>query len=274
MKINIKRSVILAGWVVLMPYACNRDKSSSVNPAEAVVSVTQAHLYHYVIFREAEYAWGAAHRNGYTELPMSDTDGHGQRTITYRTTESGKSEVEAAYTAWQWGNMSISGILTVDLPDKNLYRQKDKQASIRLTGFSINGQTVTGYATFRYAGNDSDDHYSYSFSNAAIYGADEQQILILSSISAGNFVRKAGSDTADQDDDRWTFTGTMSGNLNNNTSLTYSNSVTEEMTFDWDCSNKAVQGKCSLAVTGQAIEYDCGASCNDAIRINSTTHKK
>ncbi|MDR1865839.1 MAG: hypothetical protein LBR08_09760 [Bacteroidales bacterium] len=254
---------------------CKKSANVSFAPEETVTDLAQTYLYYSMIFREAEHAWALIDHRQYPAEPVTETGANGaQRIFTWVETEEGKPELTVEYRAWTWGTATLAGKLTMNMPGKDLYRESGKTATVNFTGFSINRQNIAGYAniTRAAAGDDGADRYNYSFNNSSIYDETGQQVIIASTMTNGSLTRVEGGDTHPvQEDDTWSFTGSMSGTLRNNISLKYSNAVSEPLFYEWACGRKAMKGRCTLTVNRQEIIYDYGASCNSQISIGYIT---
>jgi hypothetical protein len=274
-KIFLRYICIVFSACALLFQACHKDQNS-YDVRLAVTDVTQAHLYYYMIFREAENAWALVHKDGY-QFGKEITENH--RIIQLDSLKK-KSYIDVTFTEWKWGTATLSGKLILNLPARadSSYKRKDR-ITVSLTGFSINGQQMTGFSTISYTGTATTDttnvvdSYSYALADGSIYSTNGKQILITASVSNGVFRRIDGSATiAQPEDDIWTFNGVMTGLIRNNASQKYSNKADKLLTvFGWDCNNKALLGNCILTIGKQEIFYDYGIFCDSEIDIKTDT---
>ncbi|MDR0715088.1 MAG: hypothetical protein LBF89_12675 [Bacteroidales bacterium] len=273
MKKGFRIIVFFAVVAVVLLDGCRKGSDEVYEPRVLVTDVTQAYLYYYMVFREAENAWALVHENGYVSGQTAAENG---RSVDYRLSEGSKGIISVEFDRWQQHTATLSGTMTVDLPvERDSYRQNGR-VTVSLSGFSINGQQVTGFSTITYSGSDEIDQYNYSLTEASVYSKDGEQILITSSLSGGRFQRVAGSATiAVAEDDSWIFNGTMSGILRNRSDLRYSNTVDNDywLLYEWGCSRKAMYGYCRLTAGGRTIDYRCGASCDSEIEVKTLTQQ-
>ncbi|MDR1666584.1 MAG: hypothetical protein LBS03_02670 [Bacteroidales bacterium] len=275
---NRFRIVLFSVAVVIsavMPCGCGSgsDDDEGYETRVMVTDVTQAYLYYWLIFREAENAWALVHEAGYA---AGETTRENGRSISYQLTEGGKGIVSVVFDGWRQHTAILSGTMTVDLPvDKDSYRQNGR-VSISLSKFSINGQQVTGFATITFSAAGEIDQYAYSLTEAAIYDSDDEQILITCSMSGGRFQRIDGSaTTASPEDDLWAFNGNMTGMLHNQSSLKYTNTVDNShwLVYEWGCDRKAMNGYCRLTAAGRTADYRYGDACDSAIEVKTLTRQ-
>jgi hypothetical protein len=280
---NILNSLCLSVAVVLtlLQSGCHKD-DASYSPGTMVIDVSQAYMYYFIIFREAETAWAQVHENGYR---YGEKTGNSNRTIQLDSLNK-KIYIDVHLKDYTWESTVLSGKFTIALTADSSYLKKDK-ATISLDSLFINKQKVEGFSTITHTLNEETDQYSYILASGSIYSVDGEDILITSAVSGGTLLRTAGSATiATPEDDVWTFTGTMTGKIRNSESLKYSNTVAvgKDMSqnppvtvqippaFYYDCSKKARQGACILTVGGREIFYRYDNDCESPIQVETVTH--
>ncbi|GHT77913.1 hypothetical protein FACS189464_0460 [Bacteroidia bacterium] len=272
-----------AAVLLLLQPACSKD-DASYSPDEMVIDVTQAYMYYFIIFREAETAWAQVHEDGY---PVGKVDSTESRKVYYLLKTEIKTEgdtikkysIEVDFEDYRWNSTVLSGKITVNLAADSSYTKNDR-TTVSLSKFFINRQEVEGFSIISHTRNEETDQYSYTLASGSIYSVDGEDILITSAVSSGVFHRTKGSATTDTpEDDVWTFNGAMTGKIRNTESLKYSNAVHLPPTFYRDCNKKARQGVCTLTVGKQNIFYDYGvngnpAACDSPIQIETVTHNE
>ena len=226
------QSVILLAVVFLVFSRCNKKSEEPYSNVDIVMDNAQAALYFHTVFCEAESAWAFADINEYEE--KTDTEGTDLnfKKLTYSHVSETKDSVVIEYQDWELTNhLSLTGKIIVTF-DTISYRIDSKTASVLLSDFSINRQTVVGEATIRYRKTSAkpNGQYVYNLLNGAhIREAGTSAMLISCVISNGEYERIEGNDTLD---DVWAFSGVMSGTLHDDPNLKYTNTVSATLSID------------------------------------------
>ncbi len=265
--------------IVVLCYCKKDDDEGQYTNEQIVYTNAQTTMYLHTIFREAENAWAIVDSMEYdvAKTYVRNVGVSSSKTITYKETEGGVKTATIEYSAWNTGNVQLMGNIVVTLPDKGVYKQNGKTAAISLeNNFSIQGQRVTGYATFKYntTTNNPNDQYTYTFTDGIIYDKDETQgrkILTTATIVNGPYERIEGGSTVYEGDDIWAYTGTLTGLLNNDPNMKYTNTVLVSYTtvnnekksgivhFSMNCQT-AEDGVCTVVISGRPniiYGYDC-----------------
>lgn len=280
---KIQRIIILA-VVFAALCQCKKNAEEPYSNIDIVMDNAQAALYFHTVFCEAEYAWAFADINKYEDKTVSDDP---KRKLSYwhNSNEKANDSVAIEYNDWVLKNhLSLSGTIIVTFSNDSSYRKDRKTASILLSDFSINGQSVVGEATISYrkTATNPNDQYVYTlFNGSSIRETGTSAMLISCVIANGQYERIEGNDTmAQNDDDVWAFSGVMTGSLHDDPNLKYTNTVTATLTingvnedvriyYTMDCVT-AFQGISQIKIAKRAdIIYAYGCS---ELYFESTTH--
>ena len=227
----MKNIVILAAIVLLCQ--CKKDPEEPYSNENIVMDNAQAALYFHTVFREAENAWAFIDSKNYEDGTYID---EASRSSIYKrlTYEESKKTVVIDYNAWETNQLFLLGSITVEFA-VNSYRGDGSTASVYLTDFSINQQSVVGGSSIKYrkVQNSDNDHYTYTLlDGAAIHEQGHAMpVLISATIANGQYERTEGNDTLIQEDDVWEYSGVMTGMLHNDPNLKYTNTVNPASTY-------------------------------------------
>jgi hypothetical protein len=231
---------------------CKDDEEKTTYPNISIVAdnAVAAVCFH-TIFREVENAWALVDSVSYTDLNINYQKEHRTKSLSY-VASSGIITIE--YHAWATNFKSLGGTINVEIPILS-YGVKDMLAKISLSGFSIDGQDITGggNSTLKYNKGETDenDKYLFNLSNTDIHEMGvNKPVLISGSISNGLYERTEGGDTPSMNDDEWKYTGNMTGMLMNDPKLKYTNRVIEALYFTMNCKT-AKKGHAQITIAGR-----------------------
>ncbi len=260
------KNIVLLVFVALSLCCCKKETTD--DPVyDIVTDNAAATLYFHYIFSEAEDAWAQVNSKEYSTTPISYHDGSASKTITFSETEGNKPVITIDYNAYNIlteGTAVVSGSMTISITDKNVYRKANQIARVTLSNLSINQQRITGSCSFTYkpVEGDTNDHYDYTLTGAAIYNQENNLKLITADITNGKYTRIDGGETISPTDDTWTYVSTMKGILRENPDLNYTNTILGMYTgvngevidgmvyFSMNCKT-AENGVSSVAISGQ-----------------------
>ena len=280
---KIQRIIILA-VVIAALIQCKKNPEEPYSNEKIVMDNAQAALYFHTVFCEAEFAWAFADINKYEDITLSDDP---KRKLSYwhNSNEKANDSVAIEYNDWVLNNhLSLSGTIIVTFSNDSSYRKDRKTASVLLSDFSINRQSVVGEATITYrkTTTNPNDQYVYTLLNGSfIREAGTSAMLISCVIANGQYERIEGNETlAQNDDDVWAFSGVMTGMLHDDPNLKYTNTVTATLSvngvnedvrvyYTMDC-RTAYQGLSQIRIAKRPdiiFEYGCSK-----LYFESTTH--
>ena len=268
----MKRVIIFA--VVLLAFIqCKEEDNGNYSNFDIVFDNAQAALYFHIIFCEAENAWAIVDDKNYESFEYTFQDPENQNTFKKIIYDAEESTVTIEYNAWIPKN--LNGTISVDF-EADSYR-KGEAARISLTGFSIEGQNITGNLVIQYKSTENDENDLYTFNvleGAAIRKKDNNKaVLITASIANGDYERVAGGETIlQQDDDEWKFWGIMRGMLRDRPNMKYTNTILHESAahYSMGCIT-AKQGYSLITIPGRD-NIECIYDCSD-IHYHVVTHK-
>ena len=283
--------IILLSFTILLLVHCKKESETPYPDDNILLDNAMATVYFHTVFREAEHAWAFIDSKKYISGDYPDPANTPQKYRKFTYNEETNS-VSIEYNAWvstSFPNLLLIGNIYVTF-EKNVYRNNGAVANVRLNGFSINGQMVAGESkiTSQKGEKSEYDYYSYVLlKGAAIHEKGNSMPVLISGESRdGRYIRTAGVATlAQEDDDVWTYSGTMEGRLGKDQSLTYTNSVLSSITytdedgekqdgtvrFTADC-NFAKKGIAQIKIPGRPdITYQYSCSGVDYVTV---THVK
>ena len=224
------KSIIIFSVAFVALSQCKKEAGAPYSNESIVVDNAQAALYFHAIFCEAEYVWAFIDSMKYVSGEYADQENTSTvyKTITYfRDTKTATVD----YRAWLSNHLRLTGTISVVF-DTVSYRINGKTASIYLSDFSINAQDVIAKeSTIKYR-NGVNDQYACTLSEGAIREKDgNMPVLITCNITDGQYERIEGGETFGQEDDVWTYYGTMKGMIRDDPKLNYTNTVLATSTY-------------------------------------------
>jgi len=271
LEVFIKNILVLAAIICLCQ--CKKESETSYSNEDIVRDNAQAALYFHTIFCEAENVWAYIESMDYSEGVYKDPS---NASTVYRemqcTADEVRNTVIVEYHGWKSGNLSLAGKMRVVFLNDSSYRKNGMAANVYLDDFSINGQDVVGESSIKFTGNKEKDLYTFTLLNgSAIYElGNSNSALISGAISNGQYERVEGRETFSPDDDVWSFYGVMTGQLRNDPTLKYTNTVSATYTengerkdgkvyYSMDCLT-AREGISQIKISGRSeiwFEYLC-----------------
>ena len=288
------KNIILLFFTIILLVHCKKEPEKPYLDEFILRDNAMATVYFHTVFREAENAWAFIDVKEYIsgEYPdPANVEPTKCRNFSY---DNEKNIVTIEYNAWvstSFPNLLLAGNIFVSF-DKLKYRVNGAAATVRLNGFTINGQMVTGESKITYQKVENSEYDHYNYTHVVVGGVApsihekgiSMPVLISGAISNARYIRTAGSKTkAKEEEDIWTYSGTMTGKLGKGQSLNYTNAILSSY-IDED--GKAIDGtvlftaKCDFAEKGVAqikipgrpdITYSYNCSGADYVTI---THVK
>jgi len=230
--------------VIIFLCQCHKDSEQPKSNETIVLDNAQAALYFHTIFRESEYAWALmdslGYRGGSHREPANPM--MGSKLLIFNLSEK-TLNVDVQYDAWLTHHLRLTGTISLTI-DTCSYRTDAKEAKVKLSDFSINGQAIVGESSIKYrkVANNTNDHYTFTlFDGTVIYEAGvSMPVLITSTISNGQYERIKGSETWKHDDDVWAFSGVMTGMLHDDPNLKFTNTVTQTQLINGESADTRV----------------------------------
>ena len=228
----MKKFVVFAA--ILFLCQCKKDEEKPYPNENIVTDNAQASLYFHTVFREVVNAWHYIDQNKYEEGQYVDagTSYPKYKGLTYNKSIN-PTTVTIEYNSWETNSLMLSGTITVRF-DVHSYHSDGKVATVSLTDFSINQQYVVGGSTVKFNKKlEEKDSYTYTLlEGAAIHEKGySMPVLISAAIANGQYERIEGSETLNQNDDVWLYSGVMTGMLHNDPDLKYTNTVNPTSTY-------------------------------------------
>ena len=223
------KHIISVSFAFILLVSCKKEPEKPYPDENIIMDNVKATVYFHTVFREAENAWAFIDQKKYeSDVTFADpaSTSSQYKKLTY---DENTDMVTVEYNAWVSANLLLVGNIYVKF-EKDVYRTvNNATATVTLGDFSINGQMVTGGSkiTYQKVENSETDRYNYALLNGvAIYEqGNSMPILISATMNNGRYERIEGYETLTQDDDIWTFSGTMTGKLGKDQILSYTNTI-------------------------------------------------
>ena len=229
------KNIIIAVFAVVFLCHCKTEEAEPYTNEQIVTDNAQAALYFHTLFREAEAVWAFIHEKDYEEGTYTETIRPNVSKEMVHTINNNAHNVTVTYSTWTSGHLTLMGKITV-IFGKDSYRRDAMVANIYFTDISINWQSVVGEASMKYISGEN-DRYSFTLIEGAKifeegHGKPE---LISATINNGQYERLS----KESDGDLWAYAGEMKGQLRNDPSLSYTNTVAATLTVN----NETVDGR-------------------------------